>query len=98
MASTLPRPSGSPWEESLLRHLTEHAEQERHLIDAYGELAQAGPEHVRYLVGLIVGDETRHHSVLEEMANSILGEIEFRDFRPFPSWMGGSEDRNQAAS
>jgi rubrerythrin len=82
MSTTLPRFSGSPWEEALLQRLLRHTEAEQELLDSYGELAESGPEHVRYLVGLILDDEARHHRVFQEMVNTLVGEIDFRDVEP----------------
>lgn len=36
--------AGSPSDESLLRHFSEHVEGERDLLEAYGELRDSGPE------------------------------------------------------
>ena len=82
MSVTLPRIRGSVWEEKLLAHLARHAEEESELLASYAELAGSGPEHVRYLVGLILADETRHHRLFQEMVETLDGQIQFSDAKP----------------
>jgi hypothetical protein len=86
MASTrterLTELAGSPWDESLLRHFSEHVEGERELLERYAEFRDSGPEHVRYLVGLILEDEARHHRLFRELVNRLKSDIDFRDYGP----------------
>ncbi len=96
MTSILPRMAGSPDEEILLDHLERHVEDEQEILDSYTALAQSGPDHVRYLVGLITDDEERHHRILREMANRINGDISYRDVGPTVPYMRfGDVDRDR---
>ena len=73
--------AGSPWDEQLLAHFEEHVEGELGLLEAYLELRD-GPEHVRYLVDLILNDEARHHQMFTELVNRLRSDIDFRDYEP----------------
>ena len=81
-ASTLPLQDGSPDEETLLANLDRHVASEEAVLDSYVEFARSGPEFVRYLVNLIAEDEARHHRILREMVNRVVGEVEFRTMSP----------------
>jgi len=61
-------------DELLLGRIKDHIDSERTLLASYSELADEGPEDVRYLIGLILEDEARHHRLLREMAGTISGE------------------------
>jgi rubrerythrin len=74
--------SGSPSDESLLRHFSEHAAGERELLEAYAEFRDSGPEHVRYLVNLILDDEARHHRMFDELVNRLRSDIDWTDYGP----------------
>ena len=41
-----------------------------------------GPEHVRYLVDLILADESRHHQTFRELVNRVRSDIDWRDYGP----------------
>jgi hypothetical protein len=81
-ASTLLPQDGSPDEEALLAHLDRHVASEEAVLDSYVQFARSGPEFVRYLVNLIAEDEERHHRILREMVNRVVGEMEFRTKGP----------------
>jgi rubrerythrin len=74
--------AGSPWDESLLRHFSEHVEGERELLEAYVEFRESGPEHVRYLVDLILDDEAHHHRTFRELVNRLKSDIDWKDYGP----------------
>lgn len=79
----MPRPTGSPLEESLLEHLEAHLANEREVLAAYVDLAESAPdEWVRYLAALIVDDERRHHQRFVELRNRILSDVTWADTRP----------------
>lgn len=75
-------PAGRVWVEELLETVHEHVKGERELLEAYVELAEEGPDHVRYLIELILDDESRHHRLLGEMANKLESGIEWRPIEP----------------
>jgi hypothetical protein len=74
--------AGSPWDEQLLAHFDEHVQGELGLLEAYMDLRDKGPEHVRYLVDLILNDEARHHQLFQELVNRLRSDIDFRDYEP----------------
>jgi rubrerythrin len=82
MSVTLPETRERVWEEKLLAHLIRHTEGEQDLLASYADLAADAPEHVRYLVKLILDDEARHHGLFQEMVNTLADQIEFRDTEP----------------
>ena len=52
--------------------LRDHGEQEGGALESYRKLAeQSDNDWVRYLVGLIMEDETRHHRVIGEMLHRV---------------------------
>jgi hypothetical protein len=74
--------AGSPWDEKLLAHFDEHVNGERKLLEEYARFREERPEHVRYLVDLILSDEDRHHRIFQELANRVRSDIDFRDYDP----------------
>jgi hypothetical protein len=66
--------SGSVWERELATHLEEHLAEEGRLIEAYEGFRDDAPDHVRYLIDLVLEDEHRHHRLLDEMCNRICGD------------------------
>lgn len=74
--------AGSPSDESLLRHFREHVDGELELLKAYVEFRDSGPEHVRYLVDLILDDEVRHHRLFGELVNRLKSDIDWKDYWP----------------
>lgn len=70
MAATLP--GASVWEEHLYQHLSSHVENERGILELYQSAAnQSGSKAFKYLVGLIIHEEIRHHRRFEELASSL---------------------------
>jgi hypothetical protein len=64
-------PTGlSVWEREVYGLLVEHAAKESEVVDEYDDLLDESEGHVRYLLGLIVQDELRHHAVYEEWAET----------------------------
>lgn len=62
----------SVWERELYAHLTNHIEAERDLLEQYSAIAETTQsEAFRYLVGLLIEDEIRHHRIFAEMAKSL---------------------------
>jgi rubrerythrin len=59
-------------ERKLVEMLTRHGEEESALLERYQRFAEevASPA-VRYLVNLIVEEESKHHRLLAEMANAV---------------------------
>jgi len=72
----------APWEEQLLSQFSEHVEGEGGLLREYADLASRSPEDVRYLINMILEDETRHHRLFQEMLNRVRSDVDFRDYDP----------------
>jgi rubrerythrin len=73
-------PGLSVWEADLLRHLSQHMEQEGALLASYKTLAEkSDADYVRYLVELIMEDEIRHHRLFAELGNAIRSAVERTD-------------------
>lgn len=74
-----PLAGASVWESELYGHLTGHEESERALLAEYARIAEhSSSAAFRYLVGLIVEDETRHHELLRQLAESLRADVELR--------------------
>jgi len=59
-------------ERAIAAHLREHGPREGALLGAYQELIdQCEDEGVRYLAGMILEDERRHHRLIDEMLHQI---------------------------
>ena len=62
----------SVWEQEMYDHISSHVQGELDTLLAYEELASTTEsEAFRYLAGLILDDERRHHKMLDELAKSI---------------------------
>lgn len=70
MAETIT--GASVWEQQLYDHLCAHAEHERDTLVAYQHLAErTGSEAFKYLAGMILADERRHHELLNDLAETV---------------------------
>jgi hypothetical protein len=74
--------AGSPWDEQLLAHFDAHVTGELELLEGYLSIRDSGPEHVRYLIDMILTDEARHHQTFTELVNRLRSDIDFRDYEP----------------
>ena len=84
----------SPWEELMLAHFNEHVGGELTLIQEYLGFRDRGPEYVRYLIDLILNDESRHHQTFQELVNHVRSGVDCRDYGPqVPYVQGSAEDR-----
>jgi rubrerythrin len=73
----------SVWSQQLVEYLTSHMDSEREVLRSYAQLVEDGqPDHVRYLVELILADEVRHHQLFGEMINALRAEMDQRDISP----------------
>jgi hypothetical protein len=89
--------AGSPWDEQLLAHFHDHVESEEGLLKAYAAFKDAGPEYVRYLVDLILGDEARHHQMFQELVNRIRSDIDWVDYDPQVPYVTKAASEQNAA-
>jgi hypothetical protein len=73
----------SVWEAALYEHLSSHEESERGLLEEYRAAADGSQSAAfRYLVGLIVEDEIRHHRVFRELAEALRADVDLRSDEP----------------
>jgi hypothetical protein len=98
--TTAPHPltelSGSELDESLLALFQEHVEGERGLLEAYAEFRDEGPEYVRYLIDLVLTDESRHHQTFRELVNRLRSDIDWRDYGPQVPYVATVRDQAPA--
>ena len=88
----------SVWEQEIYDHVTGHIATERAILDEYQRLAEdpAGAPAFRYLAGLVLADERRHHQLFNDLAESIRQLAELRlDDEPIPSLQGLKADRER---
>jgi len=71
-------------EYAVLQLLTTHGQREGAALAAYERVAgeASAGDAVKYLVGLIIDDERRHHRVFEEMANELKSFVWEVDVEP----------------
>ena len=90
MTELAPIPVTSPWlhplaptsppslSERLIRALEAHASAEAHDLVTCQELAERSTDPVlKMLIGLVMEDEQRHHSLLQSMVRRLQQEVEF---------------------
>jgi hypothetical protein len=88
----------SPWEQDIFDHVSGHVVHEGAVLEEYQRLADDpdGSAAFRYLAGLILADERRHHQLFNDLAESIRHMAEFRvDDEPIPSLQGLKADRER---
>lgn len=74
----------SIWEQQVYDHLVSHVEGELETLKGYEQLAQSTDSAAfRYLAGLILEDERRHHKILDQLAQSIRTSAELSS-KPTP--------------
>ena len=81
----------SVWEEELYEHLISHEANEQELLTEYQEAAESSPSLAfRYLAGLIIEDERRHHRIFRELASALKTDAELSAGQPavprFDQW------------
>jgi hypothetical protein len=88
----------SVWEQEIYDHVSGHIATERAILDEYQRLAEdpAGAPAFRYLAGLVLADERRHHQLFNDLAESIRQVAELGlDDEPIPSLQGLKADRER---
>jgi hypothetical protein len=69
----------SVWERELFAHLTDHVRNERELLEVYVAAADAtDSKALAYVVKLLIEDERRHHTLFQELADSLKHDAELR--------------------
>ncbi|MFN8034707.1 MAG: hypothetical protein U0V73_02070 [Acidimicrobiia bacterium] len=83
-----PVPEPSARDRDLLAQLAEHVTDEEGLLADYAHLAEDAPdEYVRYVAGMILSDERRHHQALLEVVNQLRTGAEWREVGPRVPWL-----------
>lgn len=86
----------SVYEQDLFDSLQAHERDEQDVIAAYEALASESPsETVRYLIGLILDDERRHHRVMGELANTLRAQATFEERTPRVPYLDVRRDRDR---
>lgn len=88
----------SVWEQEIYDYVSNHVAVEGEILDEYQQLAEdpSGSAAFRYLAGLILADERRHHQLFNDLATSIRQMAELRlDDEPIPSLRGLRADRER---
>jgi hypothetical protein len=87
------------FDERIMTHLERHVAEERELLGEYQELqAKSESPAVRYLVGLLLEDEHRHHRVLTEMLNQFRTSVYLAEQEPRVPYMIRKRDPAAAAA
>ena len=88
----------SVWEQDMYDYVSGHVATEGAILEEYQRLAEdpSGSPAFRYLAGLILADERRHHQMFNDLAESIrkLAELSADD-GPIPSLHGLKADRER---
>lgn len=89
-------PDASRWEQRLYTHLMNHVAQEQLLLSEYANAAEGTESKaMAYVVRLLLEDETRHHRLFMELAES-LREVTDRNAEPLVPWVDfGRADREK---
>jgi hypothetical protein len=90
-------PGASVWEQRMFDHLTSHGVVEGEILNTYKELAEGGETSAafRYLAGIILEDEVRHHQMFADLAEAMrqTGQIRVED-EPIPHLAGLRKDKD----
>ncbi len=71
------------WDAQILDQLRGHVEAEKSLLSEYADaMASIEEADVRYLIGLIVEDEIRHHRTFEELVHALEGVRDWQRVEP----------------
>ncbi len=84
------------WEQDVYEHISNHGQVEGEILDEYASLVddETISPAFRYLAGIILEDEVRHHRVFEELAETMrqMG-ADSDENAPIPSLSGFHTDR-----
>jgi hypothetical protein len=73
----------SGWEQQLFAHLVDHERDEQDIIGRYRDARMTtDSEAFRYLIGVIIEDEDRHHRFTTEIVNALRSDVELTDVSP----------------
>ena len=81
----------------MIETLERHIDDEQHVLDEYGLLlCRSDHPPVRYLLGLLLEDEERHHRILNEMLNQFRCSFYGAEQQPHVPWMTRKRDPETA--
>jgi len=81
----------------MMETLERHIGDEQHAMDEYESLLRRSDNPpVRYLLGLLLEDEQRHHRILGEMLNQFRTHVYVAEQHPHVPWMTRTRDRETA--
>jgi hypothetical protein len=97
--SAAPGATVGSFDAKIMRHLEHHIDDEREALAEYGTLLQDSDNPaVRYLLGLLLEDEQRHHRILIEMLNQFDAGAYLADESAHVPWMTRKPDAEAAAA
>jgi hypothetical protein len=81
----------------VMKRLEDHIADEQDILEEYETLIR-GSDHapVRYLLGLVLEDEQRHHRILGEMLNQFRTSVYLAEQAPHVPWMRRKRDPETA--
>jgi hypothetical protein len=88
----------SVWEQEIYDYVSNHVATEGAILSEYQRLAEdpSGTPVFRYVAGLILADERRHHQIFNDLATSIRQAAELRlEDEPIPPLHGLATDRDR---
>jgi hypothetical protein len=90
-------PGASVWDQEMYNHLTSHGPTEGAILAEYEAAANDpdGSPAFRYLAGLIMEDERRHHATFNQLAESIKQAATLGPESPIPPLSGLRADRDR---
>jgi rubrerythrin len=79
LGRAVPEP-GRSHVEMLLHQFESHEREEKDFVDGYREIVNEHPNPmIRFLLGMIIADEERHHGVVHTIAASLKSDLEWSD-------------------
>lgn len=97
--SAAPGMTVGSFDAKIMRHLERHIDDEREALAEYGTLLHDSDNpSVRYLLGLLLEDEQRHHRILTEMLNQFDAGAYLADKSAHVPWMTRKPDAKAAAA
>jgi len=91
------RMGAGKFDAEMMKTLERHIDDEQHALDEYGMLlCRSDNPPVRYLLGLLLEDEERHHRILGEMLNQFRTHVYVADQHPHVPWMTRKRDPETA--
>lgn len=82
------------WWATVIHELQAHVREESQFLESYERLVQTVPDAgMRFLVQLILDDERRHHELMQQIADTALGEVTGSAATPPPPELDAAQAR-----